>query len=527
MEQAWLERTAVTAAQMRQIEERLFAAGMPVAALMEKVGLAIAQQLVDEYPRHRFPHVGIVVGPGHNGGDALVVARELHLRGYQISLCRPIAKLKDLTAQHADYASHLGLPVYDGIQALAPCALAIDGLFGFGLTRPLAGEIATAVDWLNAQPQPAVSIDIPSGVAADTGETLGTAVRAERTFCLGLWKRAFFQDRALAFTGEASRIDLGIPAADVRAILSEPPQVQAMSAAVAQQHLPLWRSPATHKYCQGHVLAVGGSERYAGGILLTGWGAAATGVGMLTLAVPSALKLMAVSQLPDALVAACPETETGAIAQLPPQASEASRYSAIACGPGLTTEASATVQALLPLDRPLVLDADALNCLAAMGAAEALKQRPTETVLTPHPGEFRRLFPQLPDPGGDRLEAVQAAARHSGAIILLKGARTAIAHPDGGVWVLPESTPALARGGSGDVLTGLIGGLLAQPLDSPAEAIAAAGAWWHAQAGLMAARQRTQMGVDARTLSQFLIPALQPLTGANDPGKRQAAAPAF
>ena len=527
MAQSLLARTAVTAAQMRQIEERLFAAGMPVAALMEKVGLVIAQQLAREYPRERFPHVGVVVGPGHNGGDALVVARELALGGYQVSLCRPIAKLKELTAQHANYASHLGLPVYNDIQALAPCALAIDGLFGFGLTRPLEGEIAAAVDALNALPQPRVSIDVPSGVQTDTGESLGTAVRADRTFCLGLWKRAFFQDRALPYVGRATRVDLGIPAPEVRAILSEPPQVEAMVAAVAQQHLPLSRSPATHKYRQGHLLAVGGSQRYAGSMTLTGWGATATGVGMLTLAVPSALKLTAVSQLPDALVVACPETETGAIAQLPPQVIDGSRYSAIACGPGLTREAAATVKALLPLDAPLVLDADALNCLAAMGATEALKQRPTETVLTPHPGEFRRLFPQLPHPGGDRLEAAQAAARQSGAILLLKGARTAIAHPGGGVWVVPESTPALARGGSGDVLAGVIAGLLAQPLDSPAEAIAAAAAWWHAQAGLMAARQRTQMGVDARTLSQFLIPALQAMPAANDSSERQAAAPAF
>jgi NAD(P)H-hydrate epimerase len=210
--------------------------------------------------------------------------------------------------------------------------------------------------------------------------------------------------------------------------------------------------------------------------------------------------------LPEALTIGCPETATGAIAELAPLAADFNRYEAIACGPGLTLEAIAPVKAALTAACPLVLDADGLNILAQLGTISHLTQRQFPTVLTPHAGEFKRLFPELPSLEGDRLQTVQTAASGSGATVLLKGARTAITTPDGSVWLIGESTPALARGGSGDVLTGLIGGLLAQIAitGQPLATIVAAAAWWHAQAGILAAQERTELGVDAYTLSQYL-----------------------
>lgn len=159
----------------------------------------------------------------------------------------------------------------------------------------------------------------------------------------------------------------------------------------------------------------------------------------------------------------------------------------------------------------MVLDADGLNILAELGTVPTLSQRQAPTVITPHPGEFKRLFPHIPDANGDRLAAVKTAAQQSGATVLLKGSRTAIAYAEGSVWLVPESTPALARGGSGDVLTGLIGGLVAQTgsTQAPIEAMVATAAWWHAQAGIVAAGERTQLGVDAFHLSEYLIPVLQ------------------
>lgn len=512
--QEQLEAVVVTAEQMRQIEGRIFAAGMPVAALMEKAAGLTASRIQVLYPRSQVSRVAILVGPGHNGGDALVIARELHLQGYQVSLYRPFSKLKDLTAQHAQYVESLGIPAHDEIEPLQNCDLVVDGLFGFGLERSLSEPVAGAIAQLNQWTQPVVSVDIPSGLHTDTGEVLGTAVRAARTFCLGLWKLGFFQDAALEYLGIAERIDFGIPLSDVWAVLSHPAPIQQVTPAIAKQSLPLPRPSVTHKYQQGHLLLICGSRRYAGGAILTALGARASGVGMLSIAVPQSLQPLLVSHLPEALIIGTQETESGAIAQLPPLAADFSRYTAIACGPGLTLDAPAAVPAVLSADCPLLLDADGLNLLAQLGTLSSLSKRRSATVLTPHLGEFKRLFPDLVHLSCDRIRAAQTAAQASGAIVLLKGARTAIAHPHGSVWLIGESTPALARGGSGDVLTGLVGGLMAQShmIEQPLEAVVATGAWWHAQAGILAAQERTELGVDAFTLSQFLSRALKPLS---------------
>jgi hydroxyethylthiazole kinase-like uncharacterized protein yjeF len=210
------------------------------------------------------------------------------------------------------------------------------------------------------------------------------------------------------------------------------------------------------------------------------------------------------------LIIGCPETETGAISSLQlPENTDLSSFSAVACGPGLTKDSTPIVEQVIKSASPLVLDADGLNILAQLGTIPTLQTRTATTVLTPHTGEFHRLFPDILYT--DRVQAVQTAANQSGAVVLLKGARTAIAHPLGNVWLNPESTPALARGGSGDVLTGLLGGLLAQAVNKSIsiEDIVATSAWWHSQAAILAAQERTELGVDAFTLTQYLMPVLK------------------
>ena len=503
-----IDRIIVTAQQMRDIEGRIFAAGMPVAALMEKVGGLIVRRIIREW-EERSLKVGILVGPGHNGGDALVVARELLFRGYQVVVYRSFAKLKELTNYHAEYANSLGIRFFEDISYLENSDLIIDGLFGFGLEREITGSVAAAINLLNQWSKPVISIDLPSGIHTDTGEVLGTAVRATNTLCLGLWKQGLLQDQALEYVGKAELIDFDIPLANISAILGEDPKIKRVTKELALENLPLIRPPVTHKYKMGHLLVICGSRRYAGGAILTALGARASGVGMLSIAVPESLKSLLVSHLPEALVIGCSETESGAIAHLPSGINLGS-YSAIACGPGITTDATAIVQKVLESEVPLVLDADGLNIIAQMGTISTLSKRQFPTILTPHTGEFKRLFPDAPDATKDRVNAVRTASELSGAIVLLKGARIAIANPSGSVWIVPESTSALARGGSGDVLTGLIGGLLAQRISQelPLENLVAAGAWWHAQAGILAAKQRTELGVDAFTLTQYLIPVL-------------------
>jgi len=292
------------------------------------------------------------------------------------------------------------------------------------------------------------------------------------------------------------------------------PAVQRITKQSAIEHLPLPRSPICHKYTNGHLLIIAGSERYSGAAILSALGARASGVGMLSIAVPESIKPMVSSRLPEALVIGCPETRSRAISELP-VGIDLSTYDAIAVGPGLTLEAAIAVESVLESDRPLVLDADGLNILAQLGTVPILSERSALTIITPHPGEFKRLFPELADKMGDRICETQAAAQLSGAVVLLKGARVCISYQDEGdrtiTYLNPESTPALARGGSGDVLTGLLGGLLATAIarKSPPQLVVRTAVWWHAQAGIMAAQERTELGVDAFTLTEYLIPALR------------------
>jgi hydroxyethylthiazole kinase-like uncharacterized protein yjeF len=520
----------VTAATMRAIESALFEAGMPVAALMEKVAQQIATWVMATYPRTTYPQVVVLVGPGHNGGDALVVAREMAHRGYGVRVVVPTTRHKDLTASHLHYVRALGVSVSSALPDSHDCQtvdLWIDGLFGFGLERPLDQGMADIIAAVNAHPSPVVSLDIPSGLHTDTGEVLGIAIRATHTLCLGLWKRAFCQDVALPYLGQRHRIDFNIPPFALTAGLNDLPPVRQITTSDALACLPLPRVANCHKYQVGHLLIVAGSGQYAGAAGLAGLGARASGVGMLTLAVPESLRWMVVAQLPEALVIGCPETETGAMADLPTDVANAlDRYDAIACGPGLSRQAGGVVDAVLACNCPLVLDADALNHVAQRQPSFTLAQRSAPTVITPHLGEFRRLFPELTLPPLDPSQAAQVAATQNQSIVVLKGACTAIAHPDGQLWLNADSTPGLARGGSGDVLTGLMGGLLAQAfapfrgarpevdhhgpkaaLDLALDA-ALAGVWWHSQAAKDVASRHTELGVDGPRLAAALTTTL-------------------
>ncbi|MGE5658164.1 MAG: NAD(P)H-hydrate epimerase, partial [Actinomycetota bacterium] len=208
-----IQEFVVTAEQMRAIEGRIFAAGMPVAALMEKVASLVTRRIQAVVKASAHPHspwttaearflkIGVLVGPGHNGGDALVIARELHFQGYQVAIYCPFSKLKELTSNHAQYARSLGIPFFDEIDALKTYDLLVDGLFGFGLERQITDAVAAAINEVNTWKKTILSIDLPSGLHTDTGEVLGTAIRATHTFCLGLWKLAFLQDQALDYIG--------------------------------------------------------------------------------------------------------------------------------------------------------------------------------------------------------------------------------------------------------------------------------------------------------------------------------------
>ncbi|MEM1172915.1 MAG: NAD(P)H-hydrate dehydratase [Cyanobacteria bacterium P01_H01_bin.35] len=501
-----LPKFVVTAAQMRQIEERIFIAGMPVTALMEKVAGLLTRKIL-ELLNPNINKIGVLVGPGHNGGDALVIARELYFQGYEIIVYCPFAKRKELTNSHAKYLQSLGVNFVENISPLKNFDLLIDGLFGFGLEREISGDLAEDINQINNWQKQIFSIDLPSGIHTDTGEFLGTAICATHTFCLGLWKQAFLQDQALEYIGTSELIDFDIPVADITAILGDSPTIERITKTSAIENLPLPFPPATYKYKNGNLLLITGSHRYSGAAILTGLAARATGLGMLSIAVPESIKPILNNHLPEALIIGCPETETGAIKQLPKDI-DLSKFEAIACGPGLTIEPTSIIEKVLSVNCPLVLDADALNICGNLANNSLVNQRQAPTIITPHPGEFKRLFPHLVNQLNNRILATQKASENSNLILVLKGAKTIIANNQK-ISINPESTPALARGGSGDVLTGLVGGLLAiTSTKIPAIEAVKTAVWWHAQAAILAAKERTELGVDAFTLTQYLIPVL-------------------
>jgi len=501
-----LKCLVVSSRQISDIEKKLFDAGMPVAALMEKAAILTANRIKHLYPNAK--KVSVLVGPGHNGGDGLVIARELHLAFYQVSIYLfSKENAKELTRQHLQYAEYLTIPICESIEEILEAELIIDGFLGYGLTREISGELHELINRVNISGIPVLSIDIPSGINSDTGATMGIAIAAERTFCLGMWKLAHFQDQAIVNLGEIELIDIGIT--DIAFENNQQPTRTILSYCLAQKYLPLPRHRLAHKYQQGHLLLICGSSRYGGSAILSGLGARAGGVGMLSIAVPSSLKSLLVGQLPEALVIGCSETTSGAIAEI--EGLDLSQYDAIVCGPGLTIEAHHLIPKILESSLPVILDADALNSLALLNLIPSLPYRNSPTILTPHLGEFKRLFPQIKDPEQDRFTSVSLASQLSGSMILFKGARTLVSNPDGQIWCVAQSTPALARGGSGDVLAGLIGALVAQSFSKDLSAVVATAAWWHAQAALMAEQERTELGVDPLTLSKYLAKVLSPL----------------
>jgi NAD(P)H-hydrate epimerase len=494
----WPRRDAahllVSSEQMAQLEQQLFASGLPVEALMEKAALAISARLLRE-PEALRQGVLLLVGPGHNGGDALVVARELHLAGVRVRLWSPFERHKPLTNSHWRHARWLGIERLSSSPDPAEDTLWIDGLFGIGQRRSPGEEIETLLgDRARLRPDQLVAIDTPTGLCADSGRLLGSwAARARRTYCLGLIKHGLVQDRALAWVGQLVRLDLGLPAA----LLEQLPPTQPLGlSGLDQSSAPSPQpAPEADKYGRGRLLVVSGSAAYPGAALLSLLGASASGCGSLRAAVPVPVAQQLWSLLPH-VVLGPPPGEPGAL----------DRFDAVLIGPGLGPAASAERpaasqlfwEALQAFTGLVVIDADGLNQLAAGAGGEPmawLQARQGATWLTPHGGEFARLFPDLASE--PPLEAAAAAAARSGAALLLKGARSVIAAPDGRRWQLLEAAPEAARAGAGDVLAGFAAGRGAVAMAagvSPGEASTLAlAALNHAQAGL-AARERLGPG---------------------------------
>ena len=510
---------------MAALELQLFASGLPVEALMEKAALAVVRRLQqpDWWPPLQQRGALVLVGPGHNGGDGLVVARELHLAGVAVRTWSPFEHHKPLTAAHRRHAQWLGIPELNTPPDPAEGAIWIDALFGIGQSRAPSEAIETLLDQRQRrQPGLLVALDGPTGLCADSGQPLGRcAASAGLTLAIGLIKQGWLQDSALRWLGQLERIELGLPQPLLQALPPQQPLVLGEGDLAAAPWPRL--DPAASKYQRGRLLVIAGSTAYRGAAALALQGASASGCGSLRAALPEAVAQQLWSLQPHVVVsAALGDNGAGGLALAPLPASALERLDAVVLGPGLgpptgealTSAEQACWQRLQAFAGLLLLDADGLNRLAQHDPLGWLRNRAGPTWLTPHPGEFARLFPQWADQ--PPLEAARHAAEHSSGAhpcsLLLKGARSVVAAADGRRWQLGQASPAAARTGLGDVLSGYAGGLGARGLAANMgadAALLALAALSHASAGGAAVRERGAGGATATAIAEMLCTITQ------------------
>lgn len=450
-------------AEMSAADRAAMAAGVPGPVLMHAAGLAVADALARRWARCRLL---VLCGPGNNGGDGFVAASILAARGWPVTLVL-LGKTDALRGDAAWAATLWQGPVLSAAQAdFSACDLVLDALFGAGLSRELDGEAAHLVAQLAGSGLPVCAVDVPSGVDGASGAVRGLAARAALTVSFVRGKPGHWLYPGRALRGELEVADIGMPVSVVRDMgvrtwLNEPPAWLASYP---------WPDEQGHKYRRGHLLVLGGASM-TGASRLSARSAQRVGAGLVTLAAPQPAWAVYATALESIMVTEMPAK--GGFAAL--LADERRNACVIGPGAGLHAETRAAVLAALALRRATVLDADALTVFqddpqALFGAIVG------PCVMTPHEGEFSRLFAIQ----GDKLTRARQAAHLSGAVVLLKGADTVIAAPDGRAVVNGCAPPWLASGGTGDVLAGLIGGLLAQGM--PAFEAACAAAWLHAQA---------------------------------------------
>jgi NAD(P)H-hydrate epimerase len=500
----------VTAQQMKTIDRLAIENwGIEGLVLMENAGRGVVAALSRELPDLSSHRVLIVCGKGNNGGDGFVAARHLHNLGVRTScaLLGTARELKGDALVNARMLLNAGLPVAEISEIdqlarlIAESTVIIDAIFGTGLTAAPTGIYARAIELINQHPAYTVSVDIPSGVNADTGELLEPAVRADLTVTMALPKIGLLLYPGKKCTGKLAVADIGIP----KNLLHQHTTTFLIDEHSVRQIIPP-RVPDGNKGTFGTCLLICGSRGYTGAACLTAMAAVRAGAGLVRLAYPQSLSPVIESRILEPVKHPLPETPEISLSPeaLPRLLELNAAADAIALGPGIGThpQTRALLTALLPqLEKPVVIDADGINNLA--GQLEILKQTRVPVILTPHPGELSRLTGISPlEINRQRVNIAREFARQHQLILVLKGAPTVIASPDQRVFINPTGNSGLATGGTGDVLTGLIAGLLAQgakPIDA-----AIAGVFLHGKAGDLAAQELTEYCLAAGDLLQYL-----------------------
>jgi len=507
----------VTSAQMRTLEQAAVAAGTSLDTLMENAGLAVAQEAWLQLGVVAGRRVLVLVGPGNNGGDGLVCAR--HLADWEadvlVYLLRPrpdddpkLAAVRALDVPVIAAPDDVG---YKRLRAaLDGAELVVDALLGTGPQRPPEGDLAAILGHLREareRPRPphVIAVDLPSGVDADTGRAHGLAVYADTTVTLGFAKVGLYMLPGSEHAGRVEVVDIGLPPDAARDVATE-----LIDNRWTKECLPA-RPKDANKGTFGKLLVVGGSADYTGAVRLAAEAAYRAGAGLVAVAAPDPVRAAVSVALPEAVYVplACEHALDSAAAATVREALAA--YDVLLIGPGLSQAAGVRdaavdiVRTLPDALRAFVVDADALNALAAAADWPSLLVRPGTAVLTPHPGEMARLTrTSVAEVQADRLGVATRAAHEWRQVVVLKGAHTVVAAPDGRVAISPHANPLLATAGTGDVLAGAIAGLLAQGAE-PFEAAACA-VHLHALAAEDAAEAHDL--ADRGLLASDLLPAL-------------------
>jgi NAD(P)H-hydrate epimerase len=486
----------LTVAQCYNADAYAAAHGVPTLTLMENAGRAVADAIEARWAPLT---VAVLCGPGNNGGDGFVVARLLRQRGWDVRLAllgRRDALKGDAAAMAARWSGSdepLSSAMFDDV------TLIVDALFGAGLSRPLEGAAAELAATLNKSPIPVVAIDVPSGIAGDSGAALGgVCIHADLTVTFFRKKPAHVLMPAREFCGEIVVADIGIPATALDQI-----KPSLFENGPALWNYP-WPDPLGHKYARGHCVVVSGPAHQTGAARLAARAALRVGAGLISVASPPDAVAVNAAQLTAIMVK--PFSGAGGLSELLSD----ERLNAVVIGPGagVGVATKELVRSVLQTKAAAVLDADALTSFKG-DPKDLFDQLREPCVLTPHEGEFERIFPGLLKKSTSRIEAVRTAAAAAGCTVLLKGPDTVIAAPSGRVIVNSHAPATLATAGSGDVLAGLIGGLMAQQIDS--YKAAAMANWLHGDAAF-----RFGPGLIAEDLPEMLPAVLRALKDEQD-----------
>jgi NAD(P)H-hydrate epimerase len=516
-----------TAEEMRQLDRLAIGDyGIPGVVLMENAGAQVARILWQEYPDLRTWRVAVLCGRGNNGGDGFVVTRYLHHMGVPVQafLVANPETVQGEARVHVEILRRLGMvpqvvSTTEAAQALgdqlAAYDLLVDALLGTGLKAAVSGPVQALISAMNAAGKPIVAVDIPSGLSADSGTILGDHVKADLTVTMALPKRGLLLYPAANYVGRLVVADIGLPASvrDHAAVSCHWLEAQEMAALLQA------RPEDSHKGTYGHVLIIAGGLGKTGAGALASMAALRAGAGLATFALPKSLNAAMEAKLTEVMTLPLPEVGQGLLG------AEAAKLildglggrSALVIGPGLGTHPE-TVRCVCDVLRqvrlPVVVDADGLNALAMQ--PELFGEIRAPLVLTPHPGELGRLQRTSTTAiQADRLAAAQAMARSSGAVVVLKGAHTVIADPQGSLWINSTGNPGMATAGTGDVLSGMIGALLGQNYTASTAACLAVHA--HGLAGDLAAAAVGQRSLLAGDVLEALPRAFQQLESTRAP----------